>query len=78
MILYCPNKGQNIIDKTKFHGNIIMKYCLGGHNFALHINLIKIRSVTSRHITKGGASEKSDFNQIDGIFIISSTNNRYF
>ena len=43
MILYCPDKGQNIIDKTKFHDNIIMKYCPGGHNltghnFALHKN----------------------------------------
>ena len=38
MILYCPDKGQNIIDKTKFHDNIIMKYCPGGHNFALHMH----------------------------------------
>jgi len=37
MILYCPDKGQNIIDKTKFHDNIIMKYCPVGHNFALHM-----------------------------------------
>jgi hypothetical protein len=29
MTLYCPDKGQNIIDKTKFHDNIIMKYCPG-------------------------------------------------
>ena len=33
------------------------------------MNLIKIRSLTVRHITKGGASEKSDFNQIGGILI---------
>ena len=36
MILYCPDKGQNIIDNTKFHDNIIMKYCPGGHNFTGH------------------------------------------
>jgi len=36
MTLYCPDKGQNIIDKTKFHDNIIMTYCLGGHNFTGH------------------------------------------
>ena len=36
MTLYCPDKGQNIIDKTKFHDNIIMKYCPGGHNFTGH------------------------------------------
>ena len=43
MTLYCPDKGQNVIDKTNFHDNIIMKYCPGGlhftgHNFALHNN----------------------------------------
>ena len=37
-MLYCPDKGQNIIDMTKFHDNIIMKYCPGGHtcNFTGH------------------------------------------
>ena len=39
MTLHCPDKGENIIDKTKFHDNIIMKYSPGGHNFALHLFL---------------------------------------
>ena len=45
MTLYCPDKEQNIIDKTKFRDNIIMKYCpsglnFTGHNFALHIHQV--------------------------------------
>ena len=46
-MIYCPDKGQNIIDKTKFHDNILMRYCpvghnFTGHNFALH-SLITVK-----------------------------------
>ena len=42
MILYYLDKGQNTIDKTKFHDSIVMKYCPGGHNFALHKQVLII------------------------------------
>jgi len=48
MTLYCPEKGQNIIDKTKFHENIIMKYCPGGHNFTGHNFALHNQSITTK------------------------------
>ena len=54
MILYCPDKGQNIIDKTKFHDNIIMKYCPGGHNFIGHNFALHMQAGNPLLPTKGG------------------------